>query len=194
MEVAALLARFALAAVFAGAGLAKLAQPAEFATAVANYRLLPAPLVAPVATWLPRGEVAAAALLTLGVAAGPVALALLVLLLGFAAAVAVNLGRGRTIDCGCGGTAAPRRIGWGLVARDLGLAALALLVAAEAPRALVPPGPLGGGRPSRLGAAEAAALALLAAAGVAVAAVVAAAARLRRRRRAFQRAAGGAPR
>jgi uncharacterized membrane protein YphA (DoxX/SURF4 family) len=190
VELAALASRFALAAVFLGAGLAKLVRPAEFAGAVDAYRLVPAALVRPLATWLPRLEVAAAALLALGVASRPAALAALALLLGFAAAIAVNLLRGRTIDCGCLGTAAPRRIGWPLVARNLVLAGMALLVAAAAPRVLALPGPLADGRPSGLDAGRCAAVALATLAAAAAAALGADAARLGRRRRAFLRALG----
>jgi uncharacterized membrane protein YphA (DoxX/SURF4 family) len=191
VELAALASRFVLAAVFLGAGLAKLARPAEFAGAVDAYRLVPAALVRPLATWLPRLEVAAGALLAVGAASRPAALAALVLLLSFAAAIAANLLRGRTIDCGCLGTAAPRRIGWPMVGRNLALAGMALLVAGAAPRVLAVPAPLGDGRPSGLDAGRGAAVALATLGAAGAAALAAEAARLGRRRRAFLRALAG---
>jgi uncharacterized membrane protein YphA (DoxX/SURF4 family) len=136
VELLALGSRFALVILFLSAGLAKLSASEEFARAVRNYDLLPARWVAPVATWLPRLEVAAALLLGLGVLTTVVAAGLAGLLLVFTAAVAVNLVRGREIDCGCFGSSAPRRITWATVARNLALTALAALVVAWSPPAL----------------------------------------------------------
>lgn len=91
---------------------------------VANYRLLPAALVGPAAIALPLAEGAIGAALIAGL--HPLAsLAGIALLLLFAGAMAVNIRRGRGhIDCGCGHGALRHPIGWGLVARNLGLAAL----------------------------------------------------------------------
>jgi Methylamine utilisation protein MauE len=136
VQLFALGSRFALAFLFLTAGLAKLSAPAEFARAVANYRLLPSGLARPVATWLPRLEVAAAALLGLGLATTVAGGLVTGLLLAFTAAVAVNLLRGREIDCGCLGSSAPRRITWGTVARNLVMAAMAGAVVGWSPGVL----------------------------------------------------------
>lgn len=136
MELASLVCRFLLAFVFIAASIPKLAARAEFARAVENYRLLPRALIAPVARWLPRLELAAGLALLLGVAIAPVSLLVGAMLLVFASAVAWNLLRGRRIDCGCVGTAVPRRISWPLVTRDLVLVGLALTVALRPPHTL----------------------------------------------------------
>jgi uncharacterized membrane protein YphA (DoxX/SURF4 family) len=133
LEAAALGLRFLLAFAFLNASVSKLLAPAQFARAVRNYRLLPTQLNQPVATWLPRLELALAVALLLGFAAGLAASLLAAMLIIFAAAVAINLARGREIDCGCLTTPSPRTIGWGLVAGDLGLAVMAGSVAVANP-------------------------------------------------------------
>lgn len=101
-----------------------------FRQQVADYRVLPKPLVAPAAVLLPGIE----ALLALGwldagsrmAAAGVTAL----LLAGYGAAMAWNLAQGRDlIDCGCGGTDGSQVIRPALVVRNLVLAVLAAVLA-----------------------------------------------------------------
>jgi uncharacterized membrane protein YphA (DoxX/SURF4 family) len=94
-------ARVGLAAVWAWAGFAKLADPAGAVLSVRAYRLLPEVLVRPVAWGLPFLELAVAVLLVTGIAtrlaAGSSAGLLVVFMLGIAAAWA----RGLQIHCGC---------------------------------------------------------------------------------------------
>jgi uncharacterized membrane protein YphA (DoxX/SURF4 family) len=136
VEAVALAGRFALAWLFLLAGVTKLADIAAFEKAVGGYRLLPDRLVRPVARLLPPTEVAAGALMGAGVTISVVGIGLTLLLIGFAAAVTINLLRGRSIDCGCFGPPGSERISWGLVARDVLLAALAAAVAVTAPEEL----------------------------------------------------------
>lgn len=133
---AALTSRYAVALVLLTAAIPKLGNRSELERAIANYEVIRPRLVPSVARWLPRLELLCAAALLGGVAArifASIAAALLVL---FAVAVAVNLVRGREIDCGCAGSIAPRRIGWGLVAGDLLLAAMAGLATLRDPGVL----------------------------------------------------------
>jgi uncharacterized membrane protein YphA (DoxX/SURF4 family) len=160
-EAAALGFRFILAFVFLNASLSKLFAPAHFALAVRNYRLLPASLNEPVARWLPRLELALALALLLGVAAGIAAGVAALMLVLFAGAVSINLARGREIDCGCLATPSPRTIRWSLVVTDLGLAAMAGVLAVVDPHVLAVL-PFGSGAPSSLETGSAIALALLA--------------------------------
>src|SRR5690349_22091438 len=91
-----------LAVIFGSAGPAKLVARDEFAGVIANYRLLPSPLVAPLAIALPSLEIMAALGLLVPASRPSAALLATALLLLFAAAMAINLVRGRTdIDCGC---------------------------------------------------------------------------------------------
>ena len=126
--------RLALAAVFAGAAIAKIADPAEFHSAIQTYRMLPASWVAPFALWLPWVELCTAvaifwprhrhaALWIVG------ALNVLFLL-----ALAQAWWRGLDIVCGCFGRPAAVRGAayWNYVLRDLAfLAATAWLLVRE---------------------------------------------------------------
>ena len=135
MGFAAVAFRFVLGTVFALAGLAKLPRRAKFEEAVRGYRLVPERLASPIARWLPVVELAAGTLLLLGLATAPVAALLGAFLVFFAGAVAINLARGRAIDCGCYGAGPARTIGWPTLVRNLGLLAMAVVVAVEAPSA-----------------------------------------------------------
>lgn len=100
---------------------------------VANYRILPRPLVAPVAFALPYIETAVGGLLIAGLRPLPQIIAI-VLLLAFAAGMAINVRRGRGhIDCGCGLSSLRQPLGWPLVARNLCIAALLLLALPVSP-------------------------------------------------------------
>ncbi len=127
-----------LALVFLPSAWSKLRAPDEVLGVVENYRLVPAPLVAPVARALPVLEIGAGLGLLLPPTRGPGGLLAAGLFLVFALAMAINLGRGRTeIDCGCFLGRHKDRISWALVGRNLVLAAGGLLVAL-APAAAVP--------------------------------------------------------
>jgi hypothetical protein len=157
------IARLVLAAVLLAAARHKLADRPRFRAALAGYALLPERVVPAAAAAVPAVELALAlALLAPGLGAAP-PLAVAALLALYGAAIAANLARGRrALDCGCGGR--PRPLGWGLVARNAVLVALALAAASPAQvRALgwVDAGTIGAG---------AAALLLLSAAADALAA------------------------
>jgi hypothetical protein len=96
-----------------------------FSAVVANYRLLPRILVAPVATLLPPAEMLVG-LLLLSAQLRPFGAIAAIALLGiFALAMAINLRRGRVhIDCGCGQSFLKQTLRWMLVGRNAGLAAL----------------------------------------------------------------------
>jgi uncharacterized membrane protein YphA (DoxX/SURF4 family) len=132
-ELLALAARILLGLVFLRASVAKLVANDDFRDTVANYEILPSRLVAPVARWVPRVELAAAVALLVGIGVRPAAALVAALLGTFAAAISVNLLRGRRIDCGCHSSTVPERIGWELVGRDAVLAATALFVALREP-------------------------------------------------------------
>jgi Methylamine utilisation protein MauE len=139
-----LFARWVIAGIFLRSGISKSLALTEFRSAVANYKLLPAGLVTPVAFGLPFAEIAAAVLLGVGVLPVLVAAALAVLLTAFSVAIGVNLARGRVFDCGCAGSAAaPRLISWRHVAADLVLAGAAVAVAVAPPPANAWPGVAG---------------------------------------------------
>lgn len=116
--------------VFVEAGLAKMRHRDLLPGVVANYRLLPEALVAPVAAILPPVELGLgfgliASSMTGGGTLHWFAVPAAALFVVFAAAMAINIRRGRSqIDCGCGRSQLRQPLGWGLVGRNLVLAVL----------------------------------------------------------------------
>src|SRR5579872_527772 len=98
MDIALLIARLALAAVFAAAGLSKLADLRGSRQAVEGFGL-PASLAGPVGLLLPLAELAIAITLILNATAWAASLAAAALLLLFIVTIGINLSRGRTPDC-----------------------------------------------------------------------------------------------
>lgn len=138
MELATLAGQFLLGLVFLTAGLSKVRRMSAFRAAVANYQLLPKPLVSPVAQTVLLVEVAGSFLLLLGVAVRLVASVFAVMLLVFAAAAVLNLSRRRHIDCGCYGVVPSQELSWWHVSSNVSLAGLAVLVALRTPVVLEP--------------------------------------------------------
>jgi hypothetical protein len=123
----ALITTAGIAVLFGAAGIAKLRHRALLPGVIANYRLLPAGLVAPAAMLLAPVELLVAAAMLAGVAPWAQAMAAALLLL-FAAAMAINVMRGRRhIDCGCGHAALRQPLGWGVVVRNIVLATAVLV-------------------------------------------------------------------
>lgn len=117
--------------VFLKASVSKIRNLEEFSGVVSNFRMLPEFAVRPMAFGLPFLELLAAGVLFAGIwtdflrlyAAGFI----FVLLLVFSFAVFVNLLRGRrTIDCGCFGAVLRQELSWLMLARNGGLAAIAV--------------------------------------------------------------------
>lgn len=121
--IAGLAASVYVGLVFLAAAIAKLRHRDLLPGVIANYRLLPAALVAPAAMLLPPVEL----LVAVGLLAGnrPMAVAsAMALLLVFAAAMTVNIRRGRRhIDCGCSHAGLRQQLGWPMVVRNLLMAA-----------------------------------------------------------------------
>lgn len=130
------LLRLGVALLFAAAAGHKLRDLEAFRAALGDYRLLPARATSLAAFALIALELACAGGLVVSPRGGLAAAALLAL---YTAAIGANLARGRReIDCGCFGPAARQPLSWGLVARNAGLIALALIAALPvAPRPLV---------------------------------------------------------
>lgn len=96
-----ILARMILGVVFIYASWGKIANPADFATAVANYQILPEILVNPVAWVLPWLEMVCGICLLIGWITRGSALITAGLLVMFIAALGYSLFRGLDIQCGC---------------------------------------------------------------------------------------------
>lgn len=122
-----LIARLVLAAVFALAGVAKLADVAGSRRAARDFGV-PAALAAAVGTLLPVAEIAIAVALISTASAASGAVAALSLLAIFVAVVTRLLVRGEEPDCHCFGKLGSSAVGWSTLARSLALAALAGVV------------------------------------------------------------------
>ena len=131
------LARLALAAIFLGACLAKIRDPAAFALAVHRYRLLPSEAVNAVALLLPWLELLAGLAILCPRPRPRAAAAFLLtgMLAVFTAAISLNLFRGIEASCGCFTTRADAAVSdaWNLL-RNAGLLVLSLFLLADALR------------------------------------------------------------
>ncbi len=129
MAQVAVAGRLLLLVVFAVAGVAKLADRPATRRSVQGFGV-PAALVPAVSWVLPVTELVVAAALVPGVSARGAAGAALVLLCVFCVAATVSLLRGRRPDCNCFGQVRSEPVGPALLVRNVGFAALALLVVA----------------------------------------------------------------
>lgn len=127
MDLALLLARLLLAAVFLVAGVAKLADRAGSRQALINFGV-PAALATPGGVLLPLAELAVAVMLLPVATAWWGALGALALLLLFVAGIGLNLARGRTPDCHCFGQLHSAPAGRGTLIRNGLLAVVAAFV------------------------------------------------------------------
>jgi thiol-disulfide isomerase/thioredoxin len=131
MNIAAMLfTRLVLAAVFAVAGVAKLADRAGSRQAIVDFGL-PARLATPLGILLPLYELAVAAALIPTPTAWWGAVGALGLLLMFIVGISINLVRGRKPECHCFGQLYSAPAGWKTLARNGVLAAVAGFVVWE---------------------------------------------------------------
>ena len=105
----------------------KFRDAAGFEAILADYRLLPGPLVRPAARGIPAVESVLAGVWLMAPWSTDAALfasiATAAILFGYGVAIAANLSRGRSwIDCGCGGG---EQLSWVLVGRNTVLATVA---------------------------------------------------------------------
>lgn len=121
-----------LVLIFVRAAWHKLTGFTEFTGFVADYRLVPEPLVQPASIAIVAAELGMAALQLIPGGQVPGLLLAIVMLGTYAAGMAINIRRGRSfIECGCGGAVQP--LGWPLVLRNLVLMTLGLIAIATAP-------------------------------------------------------------
>lgn len=128
----ALASRFFIALVFAHAFVSKWPHRQELTGVIVALRILPAALAPPMAWVVLLLEGAIVVTLVTGLAALQGAVLAATLLCTFALAMAVNLWRGRRdIECGCFRDNLRQHLTWGLVARNLVFAGIALESLAE---------------------------------------------------------------
>jgi putative oxidoreductase len=105
--------------VFAYASIDKIGHPGAFAQAIANYRLVPMPLLHPFAWILPLLEAVVGAALIVGWRRRGAALLAALMTVMFIIAIAAALLRGLDISCGCFDTTDGHGVGLDLLLRDL---------------------------------------------------------------------------
>jgi uncharacterized membrane protein YphA (DoxX/SURF4 family) len=131
-----LLLRLVLGGIFLYAGAAKIGHVDYFASEITGFQILPRFLIAPLALLLPFLEVMIGAYLVIGLftrfAAWFAALEMAI----FAGAIASAALRGLHVSCGCFGPSDTATTSWSEVGRDLGFAALGVIIALLAPGAL----------------------------------------------------------
>lgn len=127
METALLLLRLALAAVFVAAAVGKLADLRGSRAALVGFGV-PAPVAAVGGTLLPLAELTVAVALIPAASARWAALGALALLISFIGGIARALSQGRAPDCHCFGQIHSTPAGWGTLARNVGLAAVATVI------------------------------------------------------------------
>jgi thiol-disulfide isomerase/thioredoxin/uncharacterized membrane protein YphA (DoxX/SURF4 family) len=125
-----LLCRVALAAVFAIAGVSKLASFTRTRESVIEFGV-PSPLALPFTVLLIICELAVAVALIPELTAWYAAIAAVTLFSVFGLAIAWNLLRGRRPACNCFGQLQPSEIGWSTLARNIAFAAIGALIIAD---------------------------------------------------------------
>ncbi len=125
--------RWLVGVVFLYASFDKLTDPAAFAQAIANYRMVPMPLLHAFAWLLPVVEAVVGAALILGWQRRGAALLAAVMTVMFIVAIGAALARDLDISCGCFHTEGGHGVGRDLLVRDV-LLLLASLVPLLAPR------------------------------------------------------------
>ena len=120
--------QIALGLFFVIAALPKIVDPPGFAHMVYNYKMVPGPLVNPMALVLPWAELLMGVALIAGIWRKTAAALVGVLLVVFIAAISFNLMRGNAIDCGCFDVTAANltreerlRDMWMVLLRDVGM-------------------------------------------------------------------------
>jgi peroxiredoxin/uncharacterized membrane protein YphA (DoxX/SURF4 family) len=127
MDIALLLARLVLTAVFIVSGVGKLADLPGSRKATAGFGV-PERFVPTAAVLLPIAELIVAAALLFTASAWWGGLGGLALLILFIGVIGFNLARGRTPDCHCFGQLHSKPIGWSTIVRNVALSAVAAFI------------------------------------------------------------------
>ena len=98
--------RLGLAGLYIFAAIPKIQEPWDFSRAIWNFRILPLPVIPPLALWLPVLELLAALAVLTGLLYRGGVFCLAALSAVFAVGIASAMARGLDIDCGCFGDAA----------------------------------------------------------------------------------------
>jgi uncharacterized membrane protein YphA (DoxX/SURF4 family) len=136
MNAFILILRIAMGGLLVVAGALKVGHPADLASAIAGFRLLPVEIVAPLALALPYVEMLLGAYLLFGLFTRWAAIVAAAQFVLYAGAIASAVVRHIPANCGCFGPNDVAAADWPHVAFDLVLAAVCLSIAYGAPGAL----------------------------------------------------------
>lgn len=133
MAAVTLVIRLLIGALFIAAGASKAGHFNELAEAIAGFRILPQPVIAPLAVLLPFFEIGIGLYLLVGLYTRTAAFTGAAALVIYSAAIASAVIRHIPANCGCFGPQDTARADWPHVAADLALAAVCVLLAWRAP-------------------------------------------------------------
>lgn len=133
MPAVTLIVRVLVGALFLAAGASKVGHFDDLAGAIAGFRILPQPVIAPLAVVLPFFEIGLGLYLLAGLYTRAAALIGAVQLVVYAAAIASAVVRNIPANCGCFGPQDTAKADWPHVLADLALAAVCALLAWRAP-------------------------------------------------------------
>jgi uncharacterized membrane protein YphA (DoxX/SURF4 family) len=136
VEAAVFIIRVLLGGLLVAAGTLKVGHPAELASNIAGFRLLPADVVGPLALALPYIELLLGAYLIAGLFTRTIAIIATAQFLLYAAAIGSAVLRHIPVNCGCFGPNDSAAADWPHAAFDLMLAAAAAFIAYAAPGSL----------------------------------------------------------
>ncbi len=125
--------RVLLGALFVFAGAEKIGHFGDLAASIAGFRILPQPVIGPLAVLLPFFELGLGLYLLVGLFTRAAATIAAVLLTVYAGAIASAVLRHIPANCGCFGPQDTASADWPHVAADLGLAVVCALLAWRAP-------------------------------------------------------------
>jgi len=124
--------RFAVGLVLLAAALAKISDPAAFATQIHHFRLIPVAAENSLAIGLPWIELITGLALVLGVRARSGAWLAAAMMIVFTLAVGSAIARNLDIQCGCFGTADATHVGTRKLLENLAIAGAALIASLRA--------------------------------------------------------------
>jgi uncharacterized membrane protein YphA (DoxX/SURF4 family) len=129
MRAVTFIVRVLIGALFVVAGATKVGHFSDLASAIAGFRILPQPVVAPLAVLLPFFEIGVGLYLVAGLYTRVAALLGAASLIIYSAAIASAVIRHIPASCGCFGPQDTATADWPHVAADLALAAVCVLLA-----------------------------------------------------------------
>ncbi|HZY98961.1 MAG TPA: MauE/DoxX family redox-associated membrane protein [Candidatus Baltobacteraceae bacterium] len=135
MNAAVFVVRIIVGGLLLATGILKIGHPAELASAIAGFRLLPAGAVGPMALALPYVELVLGAYLVAGLFTRAAAVVSAIQFGVYAGAIASAVVRHIPANCGCFGPGDAAVADWPHVAFDLVLAAAGAFIAYGAPGA-----------------------------------------------------------